>query len=295
MSAVSTTKRLAKNSVLMYMRMAILMLITLYTSRVVLNQLGVEDYGIYNIVGSVVMMFSGLRSMFAASTQRFLNYEMGKGADYNLKTVFNTSIVVNIIVSILFILIAEIFGIWFLNNKINVDPSRLFAAKCVFQFSVITTVISIVNTTFDAEVIAHEKMNFFAYMSIIEGILKLAVVYLLSITSFDSLIFYGLLQMSVTIFVFAIHLIYCRSKFEECKVSFNINMEYLKKMTGFAGWNFLGTNTFMLVQSGMNMVLNVFGGPIVNAARGIAYQINNVVTQFITNVVIVINPYCTKL
>lgn len=278
----------------MYIRMLFLLCISFYTSRVILQQLGVEDYGIYNVVGSVVAMFSSLRSIFSMSTQRFLNYEMGANNGDNLNTIYCTSIFVNIFISIIFIIIVEIVGLWFLNTSINVPQDRFVAANWVFHLSILTTVVTIINTTFDAEIIAHEKMNFYAYLSIFEGFAKLFIVYLLSVAALDKLIFYGLLHFGVILLVAIINGLYCRRNFDECHVNFKLEKTYLKRMTSFAGWNFLGTNAYVLAQNGMNMVLNVFGGPAVNAARGIAYQINAAVMQFINNVVIVVNPFCVK-
>lgn len=278
----------------MYMRMAFLMLISFYTSRVILNSLGVEDFGTYNLVGSVVAMFSSLKTIFSASTQRFLNYEMGKGNYSLLKCIFNSSIIVNIVISIVFVLLVEIVGLWFLNTQINVAPDRLFAAKVVFHLSVLSAVISIVTTSFDAEIIANEKMSFFAVISIFEGLLKLGSALLLSYITCDRLLLYGLLMLVVPIVVLGTDIIYCRRNFVECRLSFNYNKDVFTKMLKFAGWNFLGTNAYVLSQNGLNMVLNVFGGPIVNAARGIAYQINGALNQVVTNVAIVFNPFCIK-
>lgn len=291
---LTNSKRLAKNTILMYIRMLFLLCISFYTSRVILQQLGVEDYGIYNVVGSVVAMFSSLKSIFSMSTQRFLNYEMGANNGDNLNTIYCTSIFVNIFISIIFIIIVEIIGLWFLNTSINVPQDRFVAANWVFHLSVFTTVITIINTTFDAEIIAHEKMNFYAYLSIFEGFAKLFIVYLLSISALDKLIFYGLLHFGVILLVAIINSLYCRRNFVECHLNFRFEKAYLKRMTSFAGWNFFGTNAYVFAQNGMNMVLNVFGGPAVNAARGIAYQINAAVMQFINNIVIVVNPFCVK-
>lgn len=290
----SNTERLARNTGLMYLRMILLLCISFYTSRVVLQKLGVTDYGIYNVVGSVVAMFASLRSIFSMSTQRFLNYEMGAGNNQKLNIVFNTSIIVNLLLSIIFVVIVEVVGLWFIYNKINVPDDRFTAALWAFHLSVATSVIAIFNTTFDAEIIAHEKMNFYAYLSIFEGILKLAIVYMLSLVSYDRLIFYSVLHMCVYLCLLLCNAIYCRKSFDECRIKFRIDKTFLKKMTSFAGWNFLGTNAFVVSQNGINMVLNFFGGPVVNAARGIAYQVNAAVMQFINNVVIVVNPYCIK-
>lgn len=278
----------------MYIRMGFLMLISLYTSRVVLQQLGVEDYGIYNLVGSVVAMFISLKAIFASSTQRFLSYEMGRGDNSKLQLIYTMSTVINAIISLIFLLLVEAVGIWFLNTKINIDPSRLVAAHWVFQFSVISTVISIMSTPLDACVIAHERMDFYAYLSIFEGIARFGICYLLTVTGFDKLIVYGFLTLVVTIVVRLINQIFCMKEFEECHLKKCWDKEYFHKMISFAGWAFFGNTANILSQNGLNMVLNVFGGPVVNAARGISYQVQGALNQFVQNIVVVVKPYAIK-
>lgn len=292
---MSTAKRLAKNTMFMYARMGVLMLISLYTSRVVLQQLGVDDYGTYNLVGSIVAMFSSLRALFSNSTQRFLNYEMGKGNNGRLKLVFNIGISINLIIAVAFVIAAEILGYWFLNYKMVIDPSRLFAAKVVFQFSILSAVISMITTPFDALIIAHERMDFFAYFAILEGVLRLVVVFLLSSFAFDKLIFYGFLQLAVSILVIILIALFCRKSFSECRFSRCFDKSLFKEMAAFAGWNFLGNTAYTLVQNGLNMVLNVFSGLAANAARGIAYQVNSALSKALDSVTTVVNPFCTKI
>ena len=293
--AENTSKRLAKNTAFMYFRMAILMLISLYTSRVVLRELGVDDYGIYNLVGSVVGMFTSLKILFSSSTQRFMNYEMGQGNNNKLNLVFNISIIVHLLICLVFVILVESVGVWFLTSKINVAPDRLLASNVVFHLSVVTAVVGIMTTPYDAAIIAHEKMDFYAYISILESFLRLCIVFLLSYLPFDKLIVYGILQMLTSVLIRIINSLYCKRHFAECHHRRVWDREYFKKMFSFAGWNFLGITAFTLYHNGLNMVLNVFGGTVVNAARGIAYQINNVLQRFINNVTVVINPYCIKL
>lgn len=289
----STSKRLVKNTAFMYTRMIFLMGLSFYTSRVVLNQLGVDDYGIYNVVGSVVAMFSSLRTIFATSTQRFLNYEMGaKSSKTDL--VFSISTVVNFIIGLCFIIIVEIVGLWFLQTSFNADPTRIFAAHCVLHLSVASAFLNIMTTPYDAVIIAHEKMDFYAYMSIFEGLLKLLIVFLLIWSPFDKLIYYAALNLIVAILVRFINAIYCKQHFPESKFKFLWDTKYFKQMFSFAGWNFFGNTAYSLTQNGLNMVLNIYGGPAVNAARGIAYQVLGAINQFTTNINIVISPYCVK-
>lgn len=294
MSQISTSKRLAKNTVFMYIRMVLLMIISLYTSRVVLKELGVVDFGIYNLVGSVVTMFSALRSLFSSSIQRFINYEMGKENEERLQIVFNMGTIINVLLAVIFVLSIEIVGYWFFNNKINVDPSRIIAAKWVFQLSIISAVTSMLTTPYDALIIAHERMNFYAIMAIIEGILRLVIVFMLVISPFDKLIFYAVLQLIVSILIRCINAIYCKQNFPESHYKKCWDKSLFKEMSSFAGWNFFGNMAYNLTNSGLNMVLNIFGGAAVNAARGIAYQINNATISFLSSMMIVINPYNTK-
>lgn len=289
----STSKRLAKNTAFMYIRMIFLMGLSFYTSRVILQQLGVNDYGIYNVVGSIVAMFSSLRTIFATSTQRFLNYEMGANSG-KLDLVFSISTIVNLIIGLVFVFIVEIVGIWFLNTNFNADPYRLFAANCVLHFSVASAFLSIMTTPYDAVIIAHERMDFYAYMSIFEGILKLLIVFLLIWSPFDKLIYYATLNLLVALIIRLINSLYCKRHFSESKFKFLWDKKYFKQMFAFAGWNFLGNTAYSLTQNGLNMVLNVFGGPVVNAARGLAYQILGSINQVSANINIVISPYCIK-
>lgn len=290
----SNSKRLAKNTILMYFRMGFLMLISLYTSRVILQQLGVNDYGIYNLVGSVIMMFSALKEVFANSTNRFLAFELGQKNEDNLNLIYNLSIYVNGIISIIFVVLVEIIGLWFLEYKINVEPDRLFAAHVVFQLSLISTVVSIMTTPFNAEVMAHERMDFYAYLSIFEGCAKLGICFLLPLFPFDKLIFYGFLLLAITFIVQVCSFLFCRKHFAECRLRKCWNKEYFKKMTSFAGWSFFGNTSFTLAQNGINMIFNVFGGPAVNAARGISYQVTGAVNQFINSIAAVTTPFSVK-
>lgn len=291
----SNSKRLAKNTAFMYIRMAVLMCISLYTSRIVLRELGVEDFGIYNLVGSIVAMFASVRTLFSASTQRYLNYEMGKNHGKNLSDIFNTSIYLNIFISLVFIVGVESLGLWFLNSEINIDSSRLHAAFIVFQLSLFSAVIGIFTTSYDAVIIAHEKMDFYAYLSILEGSGRLGIVFFLQAFVYDKLIVYAVLTTLISMLVLLANYLYCRKYFVESRFTGHLNKLFLKEMMGFAGWNFFGVTAYTLTQNGLNMVLNIFGGPIVNAARGLAYQVTGILNNFMNNITIVINPFGTKL
>ena len=291
---VSNARRIARNSAMMYVRMFVTMLISLYTSRVVLQTLGVEDYGTYCLVGSIVALFSSLRTLFASSTQRFLNFEMGRCNYEKLQGIFNMSLMVNFIIAIVFIVAVEIVGVWFLNYKINIDPSRIDAAKIVFQSSVVTATLSLLTTAYDAVLISHERLNIYAIFSMAESLLKLGVVLLLPFLHFDKLISYSIMLVIVACVIRLMNVLYCKLNFQECKFSFEWDSNRFKEMTSFAWWNFLGNTAYSLTHNGIGMVMNVFGGTLVNAANGIAYNINSIAEQFINNIVVVINPYTIK-
>lgn len=294
MKTESTGKRLAKNTAYMYVRMVILTVITLYTSRIVLQQLGVDDFGIYGVIGSVVAMFSSLRGLFATSTQRFVNYSMGEGKFDKVCTIFNMSILIHVIISIALFVLGEGLGIWFIECKMSIDPSRVFATHWVLQFSLLSVVISMITTPFDALVLAHEKMNFYAYIAVLEAVLRLAIVFALAYSPIDKLILYAILQFIITIIVFLVNLWYCRSRFSECRFKRVWDKKIFIDMSAFAGWNFLGNTAFAITQNGLNMLINTFCGVVANAAITIAYQANAALGKALDSVTTVINPYCTK-
>lgn len=292
---MSNAKRLAKNTMYMYIRMLVLMVISLYTSRVLLQQLGIEDYGIYNVVGSIVVMFNSLRGIFASSTQRFLNIEMGKDNGERMNTIFNMSLRINLLISIVFIICVEALGLWFINFKINIEPSRIVAAHWVFQFSVLSAVIALLTTPYDAIIIANERMGFYAGMSVFEGAAKLGIIFLLSFSPFDKLISYGFLLLVVQVLIRCINAGYCRKCFAESRLKKCWDKELFKDMGAFAGWNFLANTGYTLSNEGINMLLNVFGGPVVNAARGITYQVKAAIEQFLHSVNKATDPFAMKL
>ena len=287
-------KRIAKNTMLLYGRMLLLMAISLYTSRVILNALGVEDYGIYNIVGGVVAMFSMLSGSLSAAISRFITFELGKGNKENLAKVFSASVTIQLGICAIVILLAETVGLWFLNSKIVIPENRLYAANWVYQLSLVTFVISLVSIPYNAAIIAHERMSAFAYISIFEAVNKLIVAYFIIISPFDKLIFYAIMIAMIAIIIRLIYGVYCKKRFEECTYHFIYDHELLKQMFGFAGWNFIGASSALLRDQGGNIVINLFCGPAVNAARGIAFQVNTAVHSFVTNFMTALNPQITK-
>lgn len=293
-SPSGNANRLAKNSILMYIRMLVLMVIGFLISRVLLQKLGISDFGVYSLVGSIVAMFSSMSGLFVSSTQRFLNFEMGRGNNEELKKVYNTSILVNILVSIIFVVCVEILGLWFIYHEINVPVERILATKVVLHLSVATSVVYIMTTPLDAVIVAHEKMTAYAYLTILDHLLKLTIIFFLYLSS-DKLIFYAFLLFVVSVMMRLIYEIYCRHCFAECRYEWVLDKGLLKRMTSFAGWQLCGTTSYSLTHNGLNMLLNTFGGTIVNAARGVSYQAFAAVNQLIINLQLVISPYSVKL
>ena len=287
-------KRIAKNTLLLYVRMLFMMAVSLYTSRVILSTLGVEDYGIQNVVGGVVAMFSVLSGSMSSSISRFITFELGRGEIGRLKTVFSTGVNVQLGMSLLVMVVAEAVGVWFLNCKMNIPAERMVAANWVFQCSILTFVLNLMSVPYNAAIIAHEKMSAFAYISVIEVTLKLIIVYMLIISPFDRLITYSVLLMCVGALIRFIYGYYCKRYFEECTYHFVYDKAILKSMTSFAGWNFLGNGAYMLNTQGVNILMNMYFGVAVNAARGVATQVDVALKQFVNNFTTAVNPQITK-
>ena len=287
-------KRIAKNTLLLYVRMLFTMAVSLFTSRVILNTLGVEDYGINNVVGGIVTMFSVLSGSLSSSISRFITFELGKGNIERLKTIFSTGVNIQLGMSVLIIIIAEAVGIWFLNAKMNIPADRMVAANWVFQCAILTFVLNLLSVPYNAAIIAHEKMSAFAYISVVEVSLKLIIVYMLMISPFDRLETYAVLLLLVGAVIRFIYGYYCKRHFEECTYHFVFDKPVLKEMTGFAGWNFLGNGAYMLNTQGVNILMNLYFGVAVNAARGIATQVDAALKQFVNNFTTAVNPQITK-
>ena len=287
-------KRIAKNTLLLYIRMLFTMAVSLYTSRVILNTLGVEDYGIYNVVGGVVAMFGFLNSAMSSATNRYITFNLGKGDNKRLQTIFSTTLQIHTIIAIVIVIFAEIFGTWFLYNKMQIPNDRLDAAFWVLQSSILSSVIMILSVPYNAAIIAHEKMSAFAYISIVEVVLRLIIVYLLNVFSYDKLIIYAILALAVQILIRFCYSIYCHRHFKETKYIKVWDKSLFKEMMSFAGWSFWGNIAGILYTQGLNMLLNVFFGPVVNAARAIAVQVQGAVQHFVSNFQMALNPQITK-
>lgn len=290
----ANNKRIAKNTLLLYVRMLFGMLVSLYTSRVILQTLGVEDYGVYNVVGGVISMFTFLNGAMSSATSRYITFEIGKGNMEQLKKVFSTSLQIHAIIALLIVILGETVGLWFLLNELVIPDGRMDAAMWVYQCSVVTAVVTIMSVPYNADIIAHEKMSAFAYISVLEIILKLAIVYLLVVLPFDKLKVYAILVLMVGLLIRYIYTRYCHKHFEESHYIHRIDIPLLKEMSSFAGWSFWGNLAAILYSQGLNMMLNIFFGPVVNAARGIATQIQGVVQQFVSNFQMALNPQITK-
>lgn len=290
------TKRIAKNTLMLYVRMLFGMLVSLYTSRVVLQALGVEDYGIYNVVGGVVAMFSMISNSLSSSVSRFLTFELGKGNLEGLKRVFSTSLSIHVALVLVIVLLSETLGLWFLNTHMTIPENRLYAANWVFQASVLTFVINLLSVPFSASIVSHERMSAFAYIGILDIIFRLLIVLFIAYSgwNFDRLIIYSLLLVGVVCIMQAIYWNYCTRNFEECKFGLSFDVNYWKEMSSFAGWNFIGCTARLFKDQGVNILLNLFVGPIINAARGIANTVNNVLASFSGNFMTALNPQITK-
>ena len=271
-----------------------MMLVSLFTSRVVLNTLGVEDYGIYNVVGGVVSMFSIISSSLSEAISRFIVVELAKGDFEKLRKTFSASVTIQLIMSLIIVILIESAGVWFLNAKMVIPAERLEAANWVLQFSIVTFVINLISVPYNATIIAHERMSAFAYISIMEVVCKLVIVYLIKISPIDRLVFYAILMCAVSVLVRLVYGRYCKKHFAECKFSFRFDKDLLKRMFSFAGWNFIGVATAVLRDQGGNILINLFGGPAVNAAHGIAARVNSAVTGFVKNFMVAVNPQITK-
>lgn len=271
-----------------------MMAITLFTSRVVLDCLGEDNYGIYNVVGGVVAMFTYIQNSLVIAIQRFITFEIGTGNKEKLQKVFSTSVNIQFLIAIIVFVLTETVGLWFLNTHMSIPEGRMGAANFVLQCSIVTTMIGIITVPYNATIVAHEHMNVFAYFSIIEAVLKLSIAYILYISWFDQLKVYAILLLFVSILMQLLYSNYCRRRFEEAHFTFGIDKKLFKEMASFAGWSFVGNTSTMLNTHGVNMLINVFFGVKINAARAIAIQVERVVEQFVNGFTTAINPQITK-
>lgn len=289
----NNNKTIIKNSIFMYLRMILLLVISLFTSREVLRYLGIEDYGIYNVIGGVVSFVAFFNNTLQSSTQRFLNVELGT-PNGDVQKVFNASFQTHLILAAILVIAMEIGGLWFVNNKINIPSDRMYAALWAFHTSIALAAFQIIRTPYNAVIIAYEKMSVYAYTSILEAIAKLVIIYILAIGLTDSLVLYSVLNLFIAIIITIIYYIYCRRNFKETSLSLEVDKNLLKNMGGFIGWSTYGGLSMWGYTQGLNMLINIYFGPAINAARGIAVQIESMVKQFRNNFQVAVNPQLVK-
>lgn len=290
----ANNRRIAKNTVFLSIRMLLVICVTLYTSRVILNALGVEDFGIYNVVGGFVAMFGFINSSLSGASSRFLTYAIGKNDKSDIQNTFNSIVTIHFIIAFIIFLLAETIGLWFVLNKLVIPPDRLTAAIWTYQSAIVSLLIMLISIPYNALIIAHEKMSAFAYISVFEAAAKLAIAFLIYISPIDKLITYSLLFVLVQITIRIIYAMYCNKKFPESHYKFYWNKNKFSQIFSFAGWTLFGNIAVAGYTQGLNILLNLFFGPIVNAARGIATQVQMAANAFCSNLNMATKPQMIK-
>lgn len=291
---VADNKRIAKNTFLLYIRTFFVMIISFFTSRLVLQALGVEDYGVYNVVGGIVAMFAVISNSLSAAISRFITFEIGRGDKYRLQQVFSTSKTVLLILAIVVVLLSELVGTWFLKTQMQIPEGRMQAAVWVMHTSILSFFVNLIAIPYTACVIAHEHMKAFAYISLFEAFLKLGICLILNISPIDKLVFYAILMAFLSVLIRTVYSIYCHRQFSESRTPYRLNKPIFKEIFGFAGWSFFTSINSTLSNQGVNMLINVFFGVTFNAARGLANQVQGAMSQFVSSFVSAINPQITK-
>lgn len=279
---------------MLYIRMFISVIVSLYTSRVVLQTLGVEDYGIYGVVGGIVSMMGFINASMSGATSRFLTFELGRGDFSRLSKTFSSALLVHIIIAVIVLVLAETVGLWFLCNKLVIPEGRMTAAHWVYQLSILSAMLTITQVPYNSSIIAHEKMDIYAYVEILNVSLKLLIVYLLQIGDFDKLILYAILMFAVSLIIIMVYRIYCLQKFEECKFHWIWDKEYLKPLISFSGWDLYGNMSVVFFTQGLSMLLNIFFGPALNAANNVSTTVQGTVKAFAFNVIQAFRPQVIK-
>ena len=287
-------KRIAKNTFVLYIRMFVMMFIGFFTARITLNALGVDDFGINNVVGGLVSMFSLLSTSLSSAAGRFITFALGKGDLEEQKRTFSTTVNIHVILAIVVILAIETIGVWFLNHKLNIPPDRMVAAHWVLQCSVVSFALGIFSVPYNSSIIAHERMSAFAYMTIFDAVCKLIVVAAIYFYGGDKLILFSILSLIPGIISQVIYIWYCKKHFSECVYTSQWDKKLFREMFGFAGWNFIGCTAGLMRDQGVNIVINIFTSPAVNAARAIAMRLNSLIGQFTGNFMVSLNPQITK-
>lgn len=290
----SNNKRIAKNSIFLYIRMLVTIIIGLFTSRIVLQTLGISDYGIFSLVGGIIMMLTSLNAAMMGATQRFLSFELGRGETEKLKAVFSTAISVHLLIALFVFVIGETVGLWYVNTHLVIPAERMVAANWVYQASIATFILNIISCPYNAVITAREHMNAFAYISILEYVLKLVIVYALLYIHYDKLIVYGLLTVLVAVVIRLCYSVYCTHHFPECKTKIGFDKPLFREMSSFAGWTIVGHGGITLRDQCINIIVNLFFGTVLNAARGLAVQVSNMITSFSQNIVVAVSPQIIK-
>lgn len=287
-------KRIAKNTLLLYIRMLFTMLVTLYTSRVILKALGVEDFGIYNVVAGIVTFIGFINGTMITSTTRFITYELGKEHYEKLNLIFNIAFQIHLLIALVVIVLAETVGLWFINTHLNIPTEKLTDAIYVFQFSIFSLCFSILTVPHSSLIVAHEKMSVYAYITVVDVVIKLLIAWLIMLFNDNRLIIYGLLLMVSQVMQNVIYHVYCNKNYKESKIRKCFDSFVFKSMLSFAGWSVFTSISTMLYTQGLNILLNMFFGPVINASRGIAVQVQGAVSRFCVNVQTAFNPQITK-
>lgn len=293
-SDIIDNKRIAKNTLFLYFRTMLTLFVALFTSRVILNTLGLVDFGLNSVVAGVITLFAFLNNALGASSSRFLTFELGKQSGNKLKEVFSTSFSIHLGLAIIVVILCETVGLWIVNNVLVIPNDRIFACNVIYQYVIITAVLSITQVPLNAMVIANERMTMYAYLGISEAILKLTVAYLITISPFDKLITFGTLNLFIAFGIYAFYHLYCRRNFMDYNITISRNKELYKKMIGYSAWSVLGASAGMAKTQGINILINIFFGPVVNAANTIAYQVNGALSNFYNNFTTAINPQIIK-
>lgn len=293
---MQASHRVAKNTAILYARMAITMFISLYATRLVLAALGVADFGLFNVVGGVIAMLGFLNSSMSAATQRFMSFAQGAGDLEKVKRIFNMSTLLHWGIAIVILLVLEIAGYFFFNGVLNIAPERLSAAKMIYQFMVVSTLFTVISVPYEAVITSHENMMVYAILGIIEAVLKLGIAFYITYSSQDHLVVYGFLMAALSIFLLVIRRIYCHRYYAECilKLHEYYDKPLLKEMSGFAGWSMLGAASGMLAFYGQSILINMFFGTLVNAAQGIAAQVSGLLGVFSLTLTKALNPIIDK-
>lgn len=291
---MASNKVIAKNTIMMYVRMICSVLINLYASRVILGALGVEDFGIYNLVAGIVTMLGFLNTTMSGCTSRFLTYELGRGDIESLKKTFSTALLIHLSIALIVLILGETLGLWLINTQLVIPINKMPSVNYLYQFSLLATVVSFIQVPYSAEVIAHERIGVYALIEILKVALKLGASFIVAYTAIDRLITYSLLLFIASIIVFLIYLFYCRKQFEEIYFSSHINKEVLLPMLKFTGWDLYGNASVILQQQGTNILINRYFGAVLNAATGVATQASSAVSMFVTSFTMALRPPIIK-